>query len=59
MVNADYELTPAQVKAILHAKTVGVIFQAAYGAPVFFGFYDMPTEGGAEKITGFLNSCHR
>jgi hypothetical protein len=36
--NADYAFTAPQVAAIRQAQSLGVILQAAYGAPVFLGF---------------------
>jgi hypothetical protein len=57
--NAHYILTNDQVRRIMSAKSVGVILQWAYGAPVFLGFNAMPFGEGAEKLAGIVNSCAR
>jgi hypothetical protein len=55
--NSTYVLTAEQLSAIRKAKSVGIIIQMAYGAPVFLGFNNMPFEEGAEKLTGLANMC--
>jgi hypothetical protein len=55
--NVGYILSPEQIISIRHAKTLGVIVQAAYGAPVFLGFDGMPFDEGGDKLDGLLNSC--
>jgi len=55
--NAEYVLSPEQVISIRRAKTLGLIVQAAYGAPVFLGFNRLPFGDGAVKLDGLMNSC--
>jgi hypothetical protein len=55
--NSEYFLSEKQIAAIKSARSVGVIVQAMYGAPVFFGFYQMPVEEGRGKLVGLLRSC--
>ena len=55
--NSEYILTTQQLLAIGRAKSVGVIVQGGYGAPVFLGFNNMPFEDGAAKLVGLLRSC--
>ncbi len=55
--NSEYVLTMQQLVAIGSAKTVGVIVQSAYGAPLFLGFDSMPFEDGANKLVGLMRSC--
>ena len=55
--NSEYVLTTQQLLAVERAKTVGVIVQGGYGAPVFLGFNSMPFEDGAKKLVGLLSSC--
>jgi hypothetical protein len=56
-VNTFYRLTPDLVAKIRWAKTVGIAFQAACGAPVFMGFDDREVADGREKLAGFISSC--
>lgn len=59
-INAQFSLNDKLRKAIEPAKSVGVIFQRAYGAPVFFGFDDLEVgDDGAKKLSGFLHTCRR
>lgn len=55
--NSVYALTPEQLAYIATARSVGVVVQAAYNAPIFLGFNNMPFEEGAKKLVGLLNSC--
>src|ERR1700679_2387042 len=55
--NVGYILSPEQIISIRQAKTLGVIVQAAYGAPVFLGFDRMPFDDAGDKLDGLLNSC--
>jgi hypothetical protein len=55
--NSEYVLTTQQLLAIGSSKSVGVIVQGGYGAPVFLGFNSMPFEDGAKKLIGLLRSC--
>jgi len=55
--NSEYILTTQQLLAIGRAKSVGVIVQGGYGAPIFLGFDSMPFEDGAAKLVGLLKSC--
>jgi hypothetical protein len=55
--NSEYILTNQQLLAVERAKSVGVIVQGGYGAPVFLGFNSMPFEDGAKKLVGLLSSC--
>jgi len=55
--NVRYVLTNEQIKIIRRAKTVGVVFQSSYGAPIFLGFNRMPFAEGAEKLDGLLKLC--
>lgn len=55
--NAEYVLSPEQVISIRRAKTLGLIVQEAYGAPVFLGFNRLPFGDGAAKLDGLMNSC--
>ena len=50
--NAEYVLSPEQVNSIRRAKTLGLIVQGAYGAPVFLGFNRLPFGDGAAKLDG-------
>jgi len=55
--NTAYNLTIPQVRAIQRAKSVGLIVQPSYSAPIFLGFNEMPFEEGAHKLAGIVNSC--
>ena len=55
--NSEYILTNQQLLAIGRAKSVGVIVQGGYGAPIFLGFNSMPFEDGGKKLAGLLSSC--
>jgi hypothetical protein len=57
-VNSYYALTPDLVDKIKSAKTVGIAFQAAYGAPMFMGFGYMEIADGRQKVAGFISTCH-
>jgi hypothetical protein len=52
--NVTYTLTNEQVQMIRRAKTVGVVFQSSYGAPIFLGFNNMPFADAAQKLDGIL-----
>ncbi|MBN8979311.1 MAG: hypothetical protein J0I08_22870 [Rhizobiales bacterium] len=57
-LNATYSLSAVLANSIRRARSVGVVFQARYGAPIFLGFDSMPTgEDGRRKIDGILSSC--
>jgi hypothetical protein len=57
-VNAYYALTPDLADKIKSAKTVGIAFQAIYGAPMFMGFDYMEIADGRQKLAGFISTCH-
>jgi hypothetical protein len=50
-------LTPKQVTALKKAEQIGVAVQFAYGAPIFYGFSDMATNGMRQKLGGLAGMC--
>ena len=56
--NSEYVLNDEELRAIANARSVGLIVQSDYGAPIFLGFNNMPFEDGAKKLTALLNSCN-
>jgi hypothetical protein len=58
-INATYRLTPDLVRQISSAKSVGVAFQAAYGAPMFLGFAGMELGDSRQKLAGLLATCRK
>lgn len=56
-INARYLLTPELIQRISTAKTVGILMQASYQAPLFMGFADMELGEGRSKLLGLLNLC--
>lgn len=56
-VNAAYALNGDLLGRIIAAKTVGIAFQAMFGAPVFLGFDGLELESGRQKLVGFLATC--
>ncbi len=59
MINLVYRLDPSLLAAIAQAKRVGVGLQVTTETAIFNGFDDMPFEGGAVKLSGFQQVCHR
>lgn len=58
-INLIYDLDPSLLAAIAQAKSVGVGLQLTTEAASFYGFDDMPFEGGATKLAGFSQICRR
>jgi hypothetical protein len=56
-LHADYRLTPELVQKLRMAKTVGIAFQFAPGAPMFLGFNGMELEEGRSKLNGLIATC--
>jgi hypothetical protein len=57
LVNASFVLSGELVAKLKAATSVGVAFQAAYGAPTFLGFNLMELDAGREKLLGLLGIC--
>jgi hypothetical protein len=58
-INLEYRLDPSLLAAIAGTKTVGVGLQSNAEAAIFNGFDNMPFAGGAVKLPGFSQVCHR
>ncbi len=56
--NAEYVLSKQQLISIRRAKSVGLIIQMAYDAPIFFGFDQMPFGEGAAKLDSLIEVCN-
>jgi hypothetical protein len=57
-INAMYNLSSDLIDKIKTAKTVGIAFQALYGAPTYMGFDGMELGDGRQKLAGLLAACH-
>ncbi|MGC0396321.1 hypothetical protein ACVMFA_003568 [Bradyrhizobium liaoningense] len=57
LFNVAYSLSQKEIFALRKGENVGVAIQAAYEAPIFFGFDGMSIGSGKPKLIGILNQC--
>ena len=57
-INVMVALDNRIVSRLVTAKTIGIMAQFAFQAPVFQGIAGMDFTEGAQKLPAFLKSCH-
>jgi hypothetical protein len=57
-INIMIALDNRLVEQMMMAKTIGMMAQFTFEAPVFQGIGEMDFTDGAKRLPGFLQSCH-
>lgn len=57
-INAAVAIDNSLIPRLEEARTLGVMFQYTYEAPMFFGYDRMDFTKGSQLLPGFLASCH-
>lgn len=57
-INVEVALDSQLVSRLMTARTVGLMAQYAFEAPMFAGISEMDFTEGAKKLPGFLAACH-